>query len=131
MNKPHKHAEIIKAWADGASIEVRDPFNPMSEWRTINPPRWADNLEYRVKPEPKLIPFTFEDADKLIGKAIIDKTALINSKFHSVSVFLITEINNNGFVKLGNKTNSMTHLNDLLSYYVFLDGSPCGKTVNE
>ena len=23
MNKPHKHAEVIKAWADGAVIEYK------------------------------------------------------------------------------------------------------------
>lgn len=26
MNKPHKHAELIKAWADGASVYVYNPF---------------------------------------------------------------------------------------------------------
>jgi len=26
MKTPHKHAELIKAWADGAEIEFFDPF---------------------------------------------------------------------------------------------------------
>jgi len=53
MRKPHKHAALIKAWADGAEIEYRDRHNP---W-TLLPQQgdWDDhpNFEYRIKPEPK------------------------------------------------------------------------------
>ena len=53
MRKPHKHAELIKAWADGAEIEYRDRHNT---W-TLLPQQgdWDDhpNFEYRIKPEPK------------------------------------------------------------------------------
>ena len=53
MNKPHKHAAIIKAWADGADIEYRDRHN---DWVPL--PRCGDfdehpDLEYRIKPEEK------------------------------------------------------------------------------
>jgi hypothetical protein len=54
--KPHKHADLIKAWADGAEIEGR----------YLNRDGWGDwhileggfiwyhsNVEYRIKPEPK------------------------------------------------------------------------------
>lgn len=47
--KPHKHADIIKAWADGAVIQV---------WETISwqdcashGPTWSENRRYRIKPE--------------------------------------------------------------------------------
>lgn len=47
----HKHAELIKAWADGATIEY---FNPRGEvWLPASAPSWHDSLEYRIKPEPK------------------------------------------------------------------------------
>lgn len=46
---PHKHAEIIKAWADGAEIECRVPGWP---WRPSEKPIWHPEYEYRVKPEP-------------------------------------------------------------------------------
>ncbi len=35
MKQPHKHAEVIKAWADGAEIQ------------------WFEDMRYRIKPEPK------------------------------------------------------------------------------
>lgn len=51
MKTPHKHAELIKAWADGAEIEFFDIF--LKEW-TISPtPNWSEDREYRIKPEPK------------------------------------------------------------------------------
>ena len=49
MNKPHKHAELIKAWADGAEIEVLDH----DKWWSVPSPGWMENSQYRIKPEPK------------------------------------------------------------------------------
>lgn len=49
MNKPHKHAELIKAWADGAEIE----FKSHGGWRKCNPVDWNEHMEFRIKPEPK------------------------------------------------------------------------------
>lgn len=50
MKTPHKHAEIIKAWADGQDIQVK--LN--SGWADISMyPSWHSSFEYRVKPEPR------------------------------------------------------------------------------
>lgn len=49
MKTPHKHADLIKAWADGAEIE----FRCLDEWRRITAPRWDQDGDYRIKPEPK------------------------------------------------------------------------------
>ena len=48
MKTPHKHAALIKAWADGAEIEVKHT----GIWHTIKMPMW-DGDNYRIKPEPK------------------------------------------------------------------------------
>jgi len=51
MNKPHKHATLIKKWADGAKIEFRDVEDDI-EWRPIiDSPCWFNTTEYRVKPD--------------------------------------------------------------------------------
>jgi len=47
--KPHKHAEVIKAWADGAKIQGKEDDGV---WVDIKCPNW-DWDEYRIKPEPK------------------------------------------------------------------------------
>ena len=50
MNKKHKHAELIKAWADGAEIE----YKVGTTWHSIDGfPAWYEHSEYRIKPEPK------------------------------------------------------------------------------
>lgn len=55
--KPHKHAELIKAWADGAEIEskVLDINGEWSKWESELNPSWHTSIkiEYRIKPEPK------------------------------------------------------------------------------
>lgn len=49
---PHKHAELIKAWADGAEIEWNSPRD--KEWLPKNHSEWFIHFDYRIKPEPKL-----------------------------------------------------------------------------
>jgi len=49
MKTPHKHAEIIKAWADGQDVQI----NLGDGWEDINYPNWYAQFDYRVKPEPK------------------------------------------------------------------------------
>src|SRR5690606_5521425 len=112
MNKtPHKHAELIKAWADGAEIQIKlsdgiwkdieypnwgtyveyrvkpeeDPYRELKEaykagktiqilhvnsWLNLKgEPGWSNPVDrYRVKPEPKYVPFTWEDRDLIRGK---------------------------------------------------------------
>ncbi|ASJ79215.1 hypothetical protein P26059A_0063 [Curvibacter phage P26059A] len=51
QNKPHKHAELIKAWADGSVIECR--VHDADRWSTVNEPCWVVHYQYRIKPEPK------------------------------------------------------------------------------
>ena len=48
----HKHAELIKAWADGAIIEWKFA-DCNDEWRLAQNPTWNTDCEYRIKPELK------------------------------------------------------------------------------
>lgn len=52
--KPHVHAEVIKAWADGAEIEWKGNC-VTDKWRSLAGdcyPHWHSHINYRVKPEP-------------------------------------------------------------------------------
>ena len=50
--KPHKHAELIKAWADGAEIQYL--AHDDKKWYDCKKPMtWYENDIYRIKPEPK------------------------------------------------------------------------------
>ena len=50
--KPQKHAELIKAWADGAEIEYKGCL--ASDWTCLENFDWSGLGDYRIKPEPKL-----------------------------------------------------------------------------
>ena len=47
--KKRPHAETIKAWADGHTIEISQGDGV---WETANYPLWYPDKEYRVKREP-------------------------------------------------------------------------------
>lgn len=53
MNKPHKHAEVIKAWADGHEIQFLNFVT--NEWSDVTNPTWRSDREYRVKQQKKKI----------------------------------------------------------------------------
>ena len=50
INNPHKHAAVIKAWADGAAIEYRPSTDQAFE--VLDYPAFDGLGEYRVKPAP-------------------------------------------------------------------------------
>lgn len=52
MTQPHKHAAVIKAWADGKEIEFRSVGSNKWEGLLGHDPMWSVHTEYRVKPEP-------------------------------------------------------------------------------
>ncbi len=47
VKKLHKHAELIKAWADGAQIEWQ---SNSGRWLSTTQPEWDLNRCYRIKP---------------------------------------------------------------------------------
>ena len=49
MITPHKHHDLIVAWAKGAKIQWYDG----QDWETVIHPGWSLQHRYRVKPEPK------------------------------------------------------------------------------
>ena len=51
MKQPHKHAALIKAWADGAEIEYWGVYD--NRWFDATCPAWDPDIQYRIKPEPK------------------------------------------------------------------------------
>lgn len=47
MNTPHKHRDLIIAWANGETIEVYSN----GRWEVTLDPVWIPSVKYRVKPD--------------------------------------------------------------------------------
>lgn len=47
--KPHKHKDLIIAWANGAKVQVYRPFDEV--WKDCEHPFWDESSEYRIKPQ--------------------------------------------------------------------------------
>lgn len=73
MNKPHVHAELIKAWADGAEIEY---WCPTTEgWKQAEVLMWNSFIKYRIKPtkitlEQAREAFTWFWGDTLLSESL-------------------------------------------------------------
>lgn len=109
----NKHWKVIEAFKNGANIECKSHIN--DAWDVISDPMWSIDYEYRVKKEPKLVPFTIDDINLLIGKGIRIK--------HTNPVHLIIGVRTDDVQTYYNRMSYEC----LLDKYEFIDGSPCGK----
>lgn len=48
----HKHYDMIVAWAEGKKIQLMTGKG-WEDWVGKFSPHWNDDMEYRIKPEPK------------------------------------------------------------------------------
>tara|TARA_R110000868_G_scaffold186435_2_gene428881 strand:+ start:683 stop:991 length:309 start_codon:yes stop_codon:yes gene_type:complete len=87
---PHKHAEAIRAWADGAIIEVNCGAKDI--WSIVDHPSWALDNNYRVmpKPHPDFVKRFYLELNPLVGhrfseaytdKDLVNKHSLIKCTF--------------------------------------------------
>ena len=107
---------IIEAFVNGKVIE----YLLDGEWRVATYPDWTPGVKYRIRQEPKLVPFTFEDRELFRGKWIrrkADGCEFCPNEIYLRSVYY--------------QANNCVKYSDLLSKFEFLDGSPCGKYINE
>jgi hypothetical protein len=82
---PHKHAELIKAWADGHKIQHW--VDELSAWRNERSPAWSPYEVYRLKPEA----YEYRLALMDFGELAEHKLAIVSTKKQE------TEIQDNAF----------------------------------
>lgn len=91
-NTPHIHADLIKAWADGAIIESYDPFkDAWTEFGKNDIIYWHPDAKYRIKPNAIITvhyrTLAYWENDDTIGfrtvtsQMIADDWEFINPKF--------------------------------------------------
>lgn len=113
---------VMQAYEDGKEIELRRLAD--SKYYDCKNPSWNwDNYDYRVKvvkEAPEYIPFTFEDADFLIGKAI---------KKDGGHVYSILGVQNSGVTVIHPIYKIVSYTwEDLIRGFKFFPGNTlCGK----
>ncbi len=112
---------VMSAYESGELIESRHDENMV--WKDNPNPSWTSGVEYRVKPKPQLRPYTYEEMNELVGTVVVNKVSARRAIIQSAAAGLGTT----AYVTLSNDMNRSG--NELIEYYTFVDGSPCGAVV--
>ena len=113
---------ILKAYSEGKDLQCRHKTDgPNIPWVDALYPAFSSDLIYRVKPEPKYIPFTFEDRDMFKDRWIYSK------EYGNLTKIIHIEDDSVRSVTIG--TGDDFSYSELLNLYTFEDGTPCGKLV--
>ena len=115
---------IIKAYSEGKDIQCKhkDDIDTSNKWVDANYPNWnTEYVIYRIKPEPKYIPFTFEDRNMFKDRWIYSK------EYENLTKIIHIEDDSVRSVTIG--TGDDFSYSELLNLYTFEDGTPCGKLV--
>ena len=117
--KAKELSDVLKAYSEGKIIEVSNNGNQWAELNMSYPDAIFKYNQHRIKPKPKLVPFTFEDNLLFRDKWIRLKGKKPLCKFDNITEYGVK--NNLG----------VASYSELFKNYEFEDGSPCGKYVNE
>lgn len=71
----HKHAEIIKQWADDQTKIVEWRHYDSEEWQRVEKPSWLGDAQYRIKPE-RVYPETKMELFELAQASGLDRVEL-------------------------------------------------------
>ena len=105
--------ELKEAFERGEDIQIKLSFG----WVDATEPAWTIGNEYRIKPNPKYVPFSFEDAELFMSRTVTAKDK---------SCKAVITYSDDEDVLLGTVGRDYKYL---LEDFTFLDGSPCGKEV--
>ena len=116
---------FIKAFGEGKDIEIRskNPHAQLNGWAKMDEFIFG-NFEYRIKSEPKYIPF--KNAEECWQEMQKHKPFGWVKEKHSDRYSLITEVNG-----LSIKVKEGCLFTDSVKYYTFADGTPFGIKVEE
>lgn len=120
MDKEQTKAAIavMQAYVDGNQIEVKG--RGVGWCPCATDPTWDWTVcEYRVKPEPKLRPWTPVEAAAYLGLGVIHKESAVQMTIVSVEVEGVD-------LRAPNGTSRFVNYRDLLESYAGFQGIPCG-----
>lgn len=128
--KAEELSRILKAYSEGRTIQRKGntgwtdlPELLGEDIKQATVKVGGEYLDLRIKPEPVLVPFTFEDSHLFLNKAVRGKSPHSGTRMKSVVVSC-----NYDYVWLGTMATGINY-SRFLNEFEFEDGSPCGKYV--
>lgn len=99
MGTPHKHAEVIKAWANGEDVQ----YHENGIWKDAVTPFWEkdDDTEWRIKPEPEYPETRMTDGE--IRKIYFEHVGDANASYRAVANAVIRRAIQDGDVAIVQK----------------------------
>lgn len=122
-NQAKEFYPILQVFAEGKVIECRTKPSAVkgisvpNDWTEIKEIGYWDNIEYRIKPEPKFRPF--KDAEECWNEMQKHYPIGWTKLKGEIEYSFITDINDN------------INYSDAIRDYTFVDGAPFGAKVEE
>lgn len=135
-NQAKEFYPFLQAFADGKAIECRTKPSAVkgtsvpNDWTEINEIGYWDNIEYRVKQEPKYRPF--KDAKECWAEMLKHQPfGWVKSQIGEVNSLIIL-IDNEGLV-IGDRNNGVIGFVTATDFFKikFADGTPFGVKVED
>lgn len=134
-NQAKEFYPILQAFAEGKAIECRTKpsalsksWQGMNDWTEIKEIGYWDNIEYRIKPEPKYRPF--KDAKECWAEMLKHQPIGWVKRKGNEHYSLITDVDD---IKYGISLNERSgfDMNYVWVNYTFADGTPFGVKTEE
>ena len=130
-NQAKEFYPFLQAFAEGKAIECRTKpsalsksWQGMNDWTEIKEIGYWDNIEYRIKPEPKYRPF--KDAEECWAE--MQKHQPFGwVKDRNGSKFVIENVDSRGFVEVYD--DGTCSFKEVFENRTFADGTPFGVKV--
>lgn len=74
----HKHADLIKAWADGAQIQRFSMI--YAKWQDAPDPNWDLDFQYRIKPQPDVVKVFYLESNPMLGLRFSEEINSVQGK---------------------------------------------------
>ena len=120
---------IIQAWADGKAIQVQNPVTSKWEYLDINKVgEFMEELNYRIKPEPKYRPFKTQEEcwNEMHKHPDFGWVKKINGGYKQIMAIHIDIFNKHCADFAGQTGTACFGFEYIYNNYTFVDGTPFG-----
>ena len=109
---------IITAFINGKTVQKS--IVSRNEWIDDNSPTFSIEFDWRIKPQPRIVPFDFNDFPIFINKVVKIK--------NDPTIYAVVAANQS-FIWIGVIPQGYSYT-EFFNNFTFVDGSPCGKKID-